>query len=110
VIGAHIGTHLLHVNDLVGPHGKIFCYEPHPTTFEILKANIRLNNMRNIELSNKAIYNKIGKMGFAKEYPNPGGSFVVPENYEDPYKFKQIIVELSTLDKELMDISEIDVL
>lgn len=43
-IGANIGYYVLIESQLVGPEGKIFCIEPAPDNFSLLKKNIAENN------------------------------------------------------------------
>jgi len=43
-IGANIGYYVLIESQLVGPGGKIFCIEPAPDNFSLLKKNITENN------------------------------------------------------------------
>jgi len=62
-IGAHYGFYSL----LVGKKSKvtkIISFEPVPQNFEILKRNIQLNNIQNIELRNEAISDIVGQENF----------------------------------------------
>ena len=43
-IGAHIGYYALMFAKLVGPHGKVFAFEPEPGNFAILEKNVRVND------------------------------------------------------------------
>lgn len=47
-IGANIGLMSLFSSRLIGEKGKVFCFEPEPDTYEILKKNIALNKLNNI--------------------------------------------------------------
>lgn len=49
--GAHIGIHSLRFAKLCKP-GKVYSFEVHPTTYKILKKNIKLNNLKNIKAYN----------------------------------------------------------
>ncbi|MDD3976365.1 MAG: FkbM family methyltransferase [Candidatus ainarchaeum sp.] len=57
-LGGYHGVYSLWASTLVGPLGKVYCFEPDPINFEILKENIEKNNITNIILINKAISNK----------------------------------------------------
>jgi FkbM family methyltransferase len=46
-LGANIGYYAIMECKLVGPTGFVYCIEPHPTNFEQLKKNIKLNNLEN---------------------------------------------------------------
>lgn len=61
-IGANIGYYTLIMAKLVGKEGKVFAFEPDPSSFEILKHNVEMNNYENIVLIQKAVYNTTGKI------------------------------------------------
>lgn len=54
-IGANIGLTTIYAGLLTGKNGKVFAFEPVPTTYEILIKNIRLNRLKNIKPVNIAI-------------------------------------------------------
>lgn len=51
---------------------RIFAFEPDAETFKALEENIRVNNLKNIELFNKAVYNRKGKIDFYCDASMPG--------------------------------------
>lgn len=57
-LGAHIGYYTLLLAKLVGPHGKVFAFEPEPGNFAVLRRNVKLNRCGNVVLSRKAAYNQ----------------------------------------------------
>jgi FkbM family methyltransferase len=62
-IGAHYGYYTL----LVGtrhPNCKIIAFEPVPENFDILKRNVALNQLKNVELHNVAVSDKDGLRKF----------------------------------------------
>ena len=63
-IGANIGFFTLLAADLVGPSGKVVCYEPVPETFNQLRQNIALNQYTNIIPVQSALSNTggVGRM------------------------------------------------
>lgn len=63
-IGAHFGEYTLTASIIVGVHGQVHVFEPSPVIFEILKNNIRLNNLTNIFLNQKAVSNHDGVIQF----------------------------------------------
>jgi len=63
-IGANIGYYTLLLAKLVGPKGKVISFEPDPTSFKILKKNIKANNFKNIVPENKAIADKNREINF----------------------------------------------
>jgi len=48
-IGANIGYYVLIESRLVGSNGKVYAVEPVRGNLELLKKNVRLNNLRNVE-------------------------------------------------------------
>ena len=54
-VGANIGFFTLFFRSLVGDNGKIIAFEPEKKNFEILKKNIQVNNLRNVEIHNLAL-------------------------------------------------------
>jgi FkbM family methyltransferase len=47
-IGAHIGLFSLIASQIVGQKGKVFAFEPSPTTFDVLSKTISINNANHI--------------------------------------------------------------
>ena len=48
-IGANIGYYVLIESQLVGANGKVYAVEPVQGNVEVLKKNLRLNNVKNVE-------------------------------------------------------------
>jgi FkbM family methyltransferase len=48
-IGANIGYYVLIESQLVGAKGKVYAVEPVRSNFELLKKNLRLNNLENVD-------------------------------------------------------------
>ena len=42
-VGANIGSHTVHLAQLVGPTGRVLAFEPQPLVFSLLSANLVLN-------------------------------------------------------------------
>ncbi|MCK5259532.1 MAG: FkbM family methyltransferase [Candidatus Omnitrophica bacterium] len=61
-IGANIGYHTLIFAKLVGENGKVFAFEPDPTSFDLLERNVRNNGYKNVVLINKAVAEKSGRL------------------------------------------------
>jgi FkbM family methyltransferase len=57
-IGAHIGYYTVLLSELVGPHGRVFAFEPDPTNFAILQQNLVLNRCANVTAYNLALSNQ----------------------------------------------------
>jgi FkbM family methyltransferase len=47
--GANIGSHTVHLSRIVGPTGQVYAFEPQRRIFQILCANLALNNVANVD-------------------------------------------------------------
>lgn len=64
-IGAHIGLFAVVAGQLTGPGGKVFAFEPAPSTNALLKKTVSINNMGAvIEPRNEAMGKENGKTTF----------------------------------------------
>lgn len=59
-IGANIGAVTLECAKHIGDIGKIYSIEPHPSIYNFLEDNIKLNNLSNFEIFNYALGDKNG--------------------------------------------------
>lgn len=57
-IGANVGLYSVLSSRLVGDFGKVFSFEPSPDSFQLLKENIKLNNLKNVIAINKGVSNR----------------------------------------------------
>lgn len=49
VVGAHVGYHVLRISRLVGSEGRVLALEPDQSNFSLLRANLFLNAVENVE-------------------------------------------------------------
>jgi FkbM family methyltransferase len=61
-IGANIGTHTVYFAQAVGPHGRVWAFEPQRIVFQTLCANLALNNLTNVEALQVAVGNAPGEI------------------------------------------------
>ncbi len=61
-VGANIGDYTKILSDLVGKEGKVFSFEPVPTTYEILTSNIQRLKLSNVRSFNHAISSQEGRL------------------------------------------------
>jgi FkbM family methyltransferase len=61
-IGAHMGRYTIISSKRVGANGKVVAIEAHPGNFEMLKSNIKLNQLTNVIPLNYAAYSKETKI------------------------------------------------
>lgn len=60
--GAHIGLYTLLFARLVGPEGRVFAFEPAPSTHRRLLENLALNAAVNVVAEETALYREAGRM------------------------------------------------
>jgi FkbM family methyltransferase len=70
-VGGHLGYYCLLMSKIVGPAGHVISFEPVPANMSVLKENIALNNITNVELVNSALGERPGTV-----------SLICPENFE----------------------------
>lgn len=104
--GAHIGTSAIFFS-LLNPKAKIYCFEPDKSSFELLKKNLKLNNI-NSEVYNYAISDKNCFVNFASNL-----NCSVASKIEEGGKSKVQSKNLDTLMQELkidkLDLLKLDI-
>lgn len=63
--GAHHGCTTVVLSNWVGDEGKVIAFEPVPKNCEIIKKNIKLNNLTNVILEEKAVGAGVGKVNIS---------------------------------------------
>lgn len=101
-IGANIGWFTLQASRWVGDSGKVFSFEPRPSTFDHLSKSIKINGLENITIYNKALSDEVGS-----------ATLIAPEGHNSPGssylgKGKGVPVLLSTLDALLPPLDRLD--
>ncbi|TAF64407.1 MAG: FkbM family methyltransferase [Cytophagales bacterium] len=97
VVGAHIGTLLVPFAKKVA---KIIAYEANPSTYEFLSANVKLNDLHNVQLFQYAVGNQKGEITFYQNRVNSGGSKIKPKTekyyytFDSPYEIKTAMMPL----------------
>jgi FkbM family methyltransferase len=66
-IGAHIGFATLALSKWVGAGGRVTSFEPDPRTAERFRETMRLNDVRNVTLQQKAVSDRSQTMQFAAQ-------------------------------------------
>lgn len=64
-IGANVGHYTKRLSELVGAQGRVIAFEPIPTTFALLSANVELFAHPNISLLNAAVSDKLDIVGMS---------------------------------------------
>lgn len=111
-IGSHIGISVLYFKKIY-PNSDIFCFEPNPTTYNILEENISRNGLRDIKCIPQAVSSSNGTTLLYIDSQNSGwdsNSSLIEGSWNGKEKTKPIQVECTTLDRYVKDIECIDML
>jgi FkbM family methyltransferase len=84
-IGASIGYYTLLASKLVGTKDKVFAFEPSDENYEVLKENIKLNNLKNVKCLQKALSNYCGTVKLYKGKAAGQHSLLKEKNSTDEY-------------------------
>jgi FkbM family methyltransferase len=112
-IGANIGRYTIISSKRVGANGKVVAIEAHPGNFEMLKSNIKLNQLTNVTPLNYAVYSKETKIKLYLPEVESGYTMhhsimsnYVFTKYKDKTEDKFVEVSANTLDY-LLQLNEI---
>jgi FkbM family methyltransferase len=97
-IGAHIGLFATIAAKVSGIRGKVFAFEPAPSTLPVLNQTIRINKLAHlIEPVNQAMGKDTGKITFfiSDEEADNSNSLV---SYKDDRKLNGVEVDVNTID------------
>jgi FkbM family methyltransferase len=96
-IGANTGTETVSLATIVGQKGRVYAFEPEPSIFDALEANVRLNKFQNVRLFRLAIGDRRGAACFspAARANNSGQGFLDLGRGENSFD-----VPVATLDDE----------
>jgi FkbM family methyltransferase len=64
-VGANVGFFTLLAARLVGPRGAVLAFEPDPRNAEVLRSNVALNGLANVEVFERAVAETTGRRRFA---------------------------------------------
>ncbi len=103
-VGANIGYYTIILADKVGKTGKVYAFEPDKTSFEILKKNIAINNLKNVVVVNAAVGSKNGYLNLYKSKGNLGDHKVYGKGKAERIK----VFKLDDFIKEKVDLIKID--
>jgi FkbM family methyltransferase len=99
VVGTHIGALLIPLSKVCR---QIVGYEANPDTFEYLRLNTHLNDVRNVKLYNMAAGDTDRTIEFYQSRSNSGGSKIKPKIEQYAYVYdspKSIEVTMTSIDE-----------
>jgi FkbM family methyltransferase len=79
-VGANIGTYTLVASE--SARARVFAFEPHPRTFDLLKGNVELNRRQNVTLINAALSDESGRVLFTND-PGSAVNHLMPAEAHD---------------------------
>lgn len=108
--GANIGTHTLFFAQEVGPHGFVFSFEMQRVPFQLLCANVAINDHLNVEAHSVALSNQNGSVpveavDFRSEHNY--GQMSLKDQYAHYYSVPSITLDSLKIDR--LDFFKIDV-
>lgn len=108
-IGANIGLMSVYASILTGKNGRVYSFEPHPRTFQILNENIRINKLSNVKTFKLALSNQVREGFIYENLAINRGAASLNSNITNN---EGISVQISTLDAfcDKYQIDQIDVL
>lgn len=110
-IGAHIGVSILYFKSIY-PNSKILAFEPNINSFNILKENILLNNLKDITAVNMAVWKSKGNLDFYIEDGSwSSNSSILKGGWTTEEKQRKISVQTDTLNSYIdktIDMLKID--
>ncbi len=71
-VGANIGHYTKRFSELVGANGRVIAFEPVPTTFALLAANVQLFSTLNVTLVNAAVSDATDVVGMSIPFFSTG--------------------------------------
>ena len=100
-VGSHVGYYSLLASELVGEKGGVYCFEPTPSTFELLFSNVK--NFGNVFAYPLAAWSKTQNLNFLDYGPFYAGvnsyrEARMPEEYLKKIIPKKLLVRTVSLD------------
>jgi FkbM family methyltransferase len=108
--GSNIGLAVLYFKRLY-PKCRVIAFEPDRATFEMLERNVRANNLADVTLVQKALYDSVGSVPFFIS-PEQPGLLVQSTRKENLARSQETMVEtemLSTYLSEPVDFLKMDI-
>jgi FkbM family methyltransferase len=102
-IGANRGMHTLYAARVLGKKGKVYAFEPNPSTFEVLKAHLTINQIENCIPMNIGISSAedVLRLNMFSDYHSGTCSFV---------SSSEVVAEVAVPVRRLDDVVDADAL
>lgn len=107
--GANIGSHTVHLAQLVGDTGEVWAFEPQRLVFQLLAGNMALNSLTNVHCEQKCLSDTPGTVQVpvwnATQVHNWGGMSLIDTTAGEPVP----AIALDSLPLKRLDFLKIDV-
>lgn len=108
-IGGYLGTHAIAFSHLVGDSGLVHVFEPQTDIYALLDKTIKENDIKNVKLYKKAVYNKIGEIEFSNTNNGKASISHIRPRLPNPVKKMVETITVDTLNLNKCDFMKIDV-
>ena len=98
-VGANVGWYTLLASSRVGDSGRVIAFEPAPGSLSLLRKSIAANQLSNVTVETRALWNGRGSITLHIHETNRGGNSIL----EDPGRTVAVEVETISLDEYLGD-------
>ena len=93
-VGANIGFYTILMAHKVGPSGRVYAFEPDPMNLGLLKMNLLLNNLQNVQVCEAAVSQSEGTAHLYLSPDNFGDHRLHPDQQESREKLEIKTVSL----------------
>lgn len=94
-IGANVGHYTKRFSELVGQRGRVIAFEPVPTTFYLLTANVQLFPYSNVTLLNTAVSDKLDIVAMSIPDSNTGAKDYYRSHIDETSESELSVLTLS---------------
>ncbi|PIN93066.1 hypothetical protein COU54_04485 [Candidatus Pacearchaeota archaeon CG10_big_fil_rev_8_21_14_0_10_31_24] len=108
-VGAHIGKHTVEISKSLKGKGQVISVEADPSTAELLKKNIQMNNLKNVKIFNLVCVDKKGEVYFHKSDLHPATNSLDEIKNSHKLKLKSDTLDNLVGDKKDVKLIKIDV-
>lgn len=108
--GANIGSHTVMLSKATGENGRVLAFEPQRYAYQLLCANLALNECLNVHAFQKAVGAHSGEIGFPVLNPRERNNFGALSIYTSGYDTESTpIISLDSLELTRLDFLKADV-
>jgi FkbM family methyltransferase len=100
-VGAHLGYETIVMSKLVGPEGRVISFEPMPETYHLLRENVLLNGLTNVDVQPSAVADLCGSIELRAPADQDLSWRPSITGYSVGCNFRSLTVPVVTLDRFL---------